>query len=80
VSKAIDFHFLSYTLPRYMVQSASSNSLQLSAIAAAEWMLVLLLPEVGAEKIDLKKLTMFMWECCIHSGFRSVTMVRYAWN
>jgi hypothetical protein len=63
-----------------MVQSAGNDSTQLSAIAAAERMLVLLLPEVGAEKTDLKKLTMFMWECCIHSGFRSVTMASYAWN
>jgi len=65
-------------LPRSNVQSAGNDSLQPSAIADAERMLVLLLPEVGAEKIDLKKLTMFMCECCIHSGV--LTMVRYAWN
>jgi hypothetical protein len=54
-----------------MVQSAGNDSLQHSAIAAAERMLVLLLLEPGGEEIDLRKLTMFIWECCIHSGFRS---------
>jgi hypothetical protein len=41
-----------------MVLSAGNDSTQPSPIAAAERRIVLLLPEVGAEEIDLKKLTM----------------------
>ena len=38
-----------------MVLTADSDSIQPSAIAAAEGRLMLLLPEVGAGEIDLKK-------------------------